>query len=237
MFNSLSPDEQRDLILSIGTHKKNRRLLPIQVAKLLERLHQTQEISLKQIAQELELRDPSILRRFLALLSLPPEIQPLVNWGNSPGYLSFSVASEISRAKDLDMIKSLAKDALENQRNKEEVRAILQCHLRGGESLSNCIKKIEATRPKVIHHYVFLGQLPPRRDGSEWNEQESYQLRAVLSELVQEENVLSAAIKNGRFSFTLTESAVKNSEVAPHISSENIEAFIAKLLTEKKEYE
>ena len=237
MLNSLSPDERRDLILSIGTHKKNRRLSPIQVAQLLEPLHQTQGISLKQIAQELELKDPSILRRFLALLSLPPEIQPLVNWGTSPGYLSFSVASEISRAKDLDKIKFLAKDALENQRNKEEVRAILQCHLRGGGSLTNCIEKIEATRPQVIHHYVFLGQLSPRSDGSEWNEQDSSELRAGLSGLVQQENVLSASVKNGRFSFTLTESAVKNPEVAPHISSENIEAFVAKLLKEKNEYE
>lgn len=237
MLDLLSSDERRDLILSIGTHKKNRRLSPIQVAQLLNRLYQIQGISLKQIAQELELRDSSILHRFLSLLSLPPEIQPLVNWGTSPGYLSFSVASEISRAKEPEKINLLAKDALENQRSKEEVRAILQCNLRGGGSLTHCIETIDSTRPKVIHHYVFLGQLPTLIDGNQGEEQYSFELRAMLSKLVHEGNVLSAAVKNGRFSFTLTESAIKNAKVALHLTPEKVETFVANLLTKRSNNE
>ncbi|MEH2295051.1 hypothetical protein [Nostoc sp.] len=237
MLDSLSSEERRDLILSIGTHKKNRRLSPIQVAQLLNRLYQIQEISLNQIAQELELKDSSILRRFLLLLSLPPEIQPLVNWGTSPGYLSFSVASEISRVKESENINILAKDALENQRSKEEVRAILQCNLRGGGSLTHCIETIDSTRTKVIHHYVFLGKLPTLTNGSQWEEQYSFELRAMLSKLVHEENVLSTAIKNGRFSFTLTESATKNPKVAPHLTPQKVEAFVANLLMKRSNNE
>ena len=233
MLDSLSSDERRDLILSIGTHKKNRRLSPIQVAQLLNRLYQIQGISLKEIAQELELKDSSILHRFLSLLSLPPEIQPLVNWGTSPGYLSFSVASEISRTKDSEKINVLAKDALENQRSKEEVRAIIQCNLRGGVSLKECIKTIDSTRTKVVHHYVFLGKLPTLINRNQWEEHYSSELQAMLSKLVHEENVLSAAIKNGRFSFTLTESAIKNPKIAPHLTSEKVEAFVVNLLTKR----
>ncbi|AFZ24688.1 hypothetical protein Cylst_2475 [Cylindrospermum stagnale PCC 7417] len=237
MLDSLSSDERRDIILSIGTHKKNRRLSPIQVAQLLNRLYQVQGISLNQIAQELELKDSSIVRRFLSLLLLPPELQSLVNWGTSPGHLSFSVASEISRAKEPEKIKLLAKDALENQRSKEEVRAILQCNLRGGGSLTHCIETIDSTRPKVIHHYVFLGQLPTLTNGSQWEEQYSFELRAILSKLVREENVLSAAIKDGRFSFTLTESAMNNPTVAPHLTPEKLEAFVANLLMKRSNNE
>jgi hypothetical protein len=233
MLTLLSSDERRDLILSIGTHKKNRPLSPIQVAQLLNRLYPTQGIPLNQIAHELLLKDPSILRRFLSLLSLPPELQPLVDWGTSPGYLSFSVASEISRAKEPEKINLLAKDALENQRSKEEVRAILQCNLRGGGSLTHCIETIDSTRSKVIHHYVFLGQLPTLIHGNQWEEQYSSELRAMLSKLVHEENVLSAAVKNGRFSFTLTESAIKNPKIAPHLTSEKVEAFVVNLLTKR----
>ncbi len=233
MLDLLSSDERRDLILSIGTHKKNRRLSPIQVAQLLNRLYQIQGISLKEIAQELELKDSSILHRFISLLSLPPEIQPLINWGTSPGYLSFSVAAEISRAKESEKINLLAKDALENQRTKEEVRAIIQCNLRGGGSLSHCIETIDSTRSKVIHHYVFLGQVPTLIHGNQWEEQYSFELRAMLSNLVHEENVLSAAVKNGRFSFTLTDSAIKNPKIAPHLTSEKVEAFVVNLLTKR----
>jgi hypothetical protein len=237
MLDSLSSDERRDLILSVGTHKKNRRLSPIQVAQLLNRLYQNQGIPLNQIAQELELKDSSILRRYISLLSLPLELQPLIIWGTSPGYLSFSVAAEISRAKEFDKITLLAKDALENQRSKEELRAILQCNLRGGGSLTECIEKIDSIRPKVTNHYVFLGQIPTLTNGSQSEEQYSVELRAILSKLVHEENVLSAAIKNGRFSFTLTESAIKNPKVAPHLTPQKVEAFVTNLLKKKSNNE
>jgi len=235
MLDSLSSDERRDIILSIGTHKKNRRLSPIQVAQLLNRLYQILGISLNQIAQELELKDSSVLRRFLSLLSLPHELQPLVSWGTLPGYLSFSVAAELSKAKDFDKITLLAKDALENQRSKEELRAILQCHQRGGGNLTECIETIDSTRSKVTHHYVFLGQI--LTNGSEWEEKYSFELRAMLSNLVHEENVLSAAIKNGRFSFTLTESGIKNPKVASHLTPQKVEAFVTNLLTKRSNHE
>ena len=78
-----------------------------------------------------------------------------------------------------------------------------------------------------------MGQIPTLTNGSQYEEQYSFELRAMLSKLVHEENVLSAAIKNGRFSFTLTESAIKNPKIAPHLTSEKIEAFVVNLLTKR----
>jgi hypothetical protein len=233
MLDSLSSDERRDIVLSIGTHKKNRRLSPIQIAQLVHRLYQTQGISLDRIAMDLDLKDSSILRRFISLLSLPSELQPLIIWGASPGYLSFSVASEISRAKENDKINILSKDALENQRSKEEVRAIIQCNRRGGGSINQCIEKIEAARCKIIQHYVFLGQLSSTANDSQSDEECSFELKSMLSKLVDENNVLSAAIKDRRFSFTLTELAIKNPKIAPHLIPEKVEAFVSKLLTKR----
>jgi hypothetical protein len=233
MLDSLSSDERRDIVLSIGTHKKNRRLSPIQIAQLINRLHQIQGISLSQIAKELDLKDSSILRRFISLLSLPSELQPLIIWGTSPGYLSFSVASEISRAKENDRINILSKDALENQRSKEEIRAIIQCSQRGGGSLTQCIQIIETNRCKVIQHYVFFGQLSLVNNDPRSDEEYSLDLRSMLSKLVHDDNVLSAAIKDRRFSFTLTELALKNPKIASHLIPEKIEAFVTKLLTKR----
>jgi len=78
MLDSLSSDERRDLILSIGTHKKNRRLSPIQVAQLLNRLYQIQGISLKEIALFYIDFFPSYRSRLKYTLSLIGEHHPAI---------------------------------------------------------------------------------------------------------------------------------------------------------------
>jgi hypothetical protein len=230
MLDSLSSDERRDLILSVGTHKRKRRLSPIQIAKLVDRLYKIQGISLELIAMELSLKSSYSLKKFISLLSLPLELQPLITWGASPGYLSFSVAHEISKVKDNDKILILSKDAIENQRTSEEVRAIIQCNKRKGGSISQCIEQIEAIQGKVVQHYVFLGQILSIKNQSQSDEEYSCKLRYMLSELVEENNVLSATAKDMRFSFTLTKPAIKNSRIASHLTPDKLEAFVTKLI-------
>ena len=230
MLDSLSSDERRDLILSVGTHKRKRRLSPIQIAQLVDRLCKIQGISLERIAIELSLKNSSSLRKFISLLSLPLELQPLIIWGASPGYLSFSVASEISKIRENDKILILSKDAIENQRTSEEVRAIIQCNKRKGGSISQCIQQIEAIQGKVIQHYVFLGQILSMTNQDRSDEKYSYKLKCMLSNLVEENNVLSAIVKDMRFSFTLTKLAIKNPRIASHLTPDKLESFVTRLI-------
>jgi hypothetical protein len=226
----LSPDERQALILSVGTHKKTRPDPPIQVARKVALLKKT--MSLEQIANDLGLQETSTLQKFLALLKLPVEIQPLIVFGGMPGYLSFSVAYQIARLDDPKDIEMLVRDACENRRTKEEVRAIIQLYSRSKKDLASCIEEIDKTRPHVTRQYLFVGSFPQSiRDVGSYKEY-SQKLRVALSKLVGADNVLSVAVNGGRFSFMLSEIGVSKPAVAPYLKPNTLENFVSELLAE-----
>ena len=106
----ISPENKRDLILSVGIHKKERPLSPVEVAELLQKLINSGTTK-KEISQEIVL-DLTMISRFLRLLNLAPEIQHLIGWGGQ-SRISFSTASEIARLKTSAEHKFLAKSTLE----------------------------------------------------------------------------------------------------------------------------
>ena len=76
-MKGLSAYELRQLILSVGTHRSDRPLSPIEVAKLMRRALDMGETR-KTLAGRLLLDDSSIIGRFMRLLSLPVQVQHLV---------------------------------------------------------------------------------------------------------------------------------------------------------------
>lgn len=229
-MNLLTPDERRDLLLSVGTHKKSRRLSPVQVAHLITRLQKS--MSLEQIAGELGLQETSTLQKFPSLLRLPVEIHPLIIFGGMPGYLSFSVAYQIARLDNPKDIDILVKDVCENQRTKEEARAIIQLYKRSGKDLVACIDEIDKTRTHVIRQYLYVGTLPKLTEPTRPKELTD-KLRLALSKLVGSKNVLSVAVNEGRFSFMLTESAAHDPAIVSYLKPNMIEEFASKILTEE----
>jgi hypothetical protein len=225
MKEPISSIDKQNLILSVGTHRKNRRLLPIQVAQLIEQWKAYESMST--IASELGLRGTSMLNRFLSLLELPRELQPLVIWGNSPGYISFSTAYEITKSRDQNLTKILTKDAIENQRTKEEVRAIRQRYRRSNRDIYSCISEIDERRTKYIPIHVFVGRLPlDELDDCNWENIDFFQ---ILEGLFGKGEILSAAISGDRFSFTVLESSLKPRN-QKDLRPENIESFVAKII-------
>lgn len=227
-MSSLSPDERRDLLLSVGTHKRTRRKAPIQVAQLLARLQES--MSMEQIADELNMRDTSTLQKFVSLLKLPAEIHPLIIFGGGRGYLSLSVGHLVARLNDPEDIRLLTKDACEKQRTKEEVRAILQRYKRGGIDLVSAIEEIDKTRPQVNQQFLFMGKLPNEVSTPEAQKDAKIKIRVALAKLVGAANVLSVATNAGRFSFMLSEEAVHNPEVAQYLTPDQVEDFVSHLL-------
>ena len=61
----ISPEDKRDLILSVGIHKTERPLSPIEVAELLEKLISSGTTK-KEISKEI-LLDSTMISRFLRL--------------------------------------------------------------------------------------------------------------------------------------------------------------------------
>ncbi len=80
MLEGVSEAEFRDLLVSIGTHKNDRRLLPVRVAELIDVA--LRHASPREVAKSLHLKDASLVDRFRMLLRLDPPLQALVGWGN-----------------------------------------------------------------------------------------------------------------------------------------------------------
>lgn len=157
-MKGLLPNEIRELILSVGRQRSKRPLSPIEVAKLMQRALDAGE-KRTDIADRLYLEDPSIIGRFIRLLSLPLQVQQLIGWGSDPTTVSFTAAAIIARLKSSQEKIDLAKTVLENQFNKSEIIQIVQIRQRSGNPLESCIKEVLNQRPLTERRHVIIGEL------------------------------------------------------------------------------
>ena len=157
MIKGLSPEESRDLILSVGTHRGDRRLAPMEVAALVARAIAA-GTDRRELARALGLRDTSMVDRFYRVHSLPLGVQDLVGWGRSRSDLSLSVAAEIASAPS-EMREGLAAAAHAHRMSKEDVRGVVQRIRRGNETLKDAVESIVGMRPTTVRRYVLLGAI------------------------------------------------------------------------------
>ena len=157
-MKGLLPHQISQLILSVGTHKSNRPLSPVEVAEYMQSALNAGE-KRTDIAEKLYLEDSSIIGHFLRLLSLPSQVQQIVGWGSDPTTISFSGAAGIARLDSNIEQTALAKAALENQLNKSEIIQAVQIRQRSGNTIENCIKAVLDQRPIVERRYVIIGEL------------------------------------------------------------------------------
>lgn len=152
----LTNSVKRNLILSVGTHRKNRLLSPIEVSKGFK-IAIDEGMSNKEIAKMVDV-DVSIINKFLNLSKLTPKIQYLVDWGQSDSFISFSSAYEITRLKN-DEHEELADAILANKFNKNEIVQIIQIRKRSTKNISESIQEILRLRPQIIRQHVFFGSI------------------------------------------------------------------------------
>lgn len=157
MISGLSADEQRDLILSVGTHNAQRRLSPAQVSDLLTKAHRS-GTSTSQLAERLRLRDTSVLNRLMRLQELPPAARDLVGWGRAKNTLSMTVAAEIASAPSSER-EQLVAAAAAHQLTKTETRSIVQRMRITGESLELALESVLEERQQIERRYVLIGSI------------------------------------------------------------------------------
>ena len=157
-MKGLSAFELRQLILSVGTHKSERPLSPVEVATLIQRALDTGETR-KTIADRLLLDNSSIIGRFIRLLSLPTQVQHLIGWGSNPDTISFTAASDIARLDYSQEQSTLAKMALENQFNKSEIVQCVQLRQRSERSIEESVKSVLNQRPIIERRHAIIGEL------------------------------------------------------------------------------
>ncbi len=175
-MKGISAENQRDLILSVGIHKRERPLSPIAVAELLENAINS-GTTIQELSNEI-LLNSTMITRFRRLMNLAPEIQHLVCWGGESG-ITFSTASEIARLRTSKEHKFLVKATLEHGLSKKEAIQVVEVRNKFGKPINECVEEILKMRPRVIRRYLFIGAV------------KSSEVQKRLSKMTQEErNVL-----------------------------------------------
>lgn len=154
MIRGLSAETERDLILSVGTHRGARRLSPMEVAEAFETATESGE-TVPGLASKVQL-DSTMITRFRQLLRLSKDVQYLVDWGGK-SYLPFASASHIARLKSDSDQHEIAEAALKYRLSKEEIRQVIQIRERSNKAIHECIEEILKMRPQIVQKYLFLG--------------------------------------------------------------------------------
>lgn len=155
MIQGLEPDELRDLILSVGTHRGQRRLSPVEVARLFDRALKAGSTP-KGLADTVRFSGTTMVHRFLQLLTLDARVSHLVDWGRSDSTVAFTAAAQIARLPAVDHLE-VFEGALIHQLSTGEVKELVQLRLRSGRRVDACLTEIRDMRPEVVEHHIFVG--------------------------------------------------------------------------------
>jgi hypothetical protein len=200
----LEPDEFRDVLLSIGSNRGRRPLSPIEVAILLKKILDI-GTSMKDCAAAVHLEGPTMVSRFTRLLNLHPDVQHLVDWGQSGATVSFSSATEIAKLPQEDHVPA-ANAIVENQLTGGEIKQIVQRVVRSHRKLADAVDEIVQLRPMIERHHLYIGAVID--DGlrtvlaSRTQEQRDQLLQEFLREHFPTASTLS--VRLGRTRFTIS---------------------------------
>jgi hypothetical protein len=143
------------MLLSVGPRGGTRPLSPVEVGSLFKKAEDA-GASLQELAEGVHLDGTSMVSRFLRLLELDPQIQHVIDWGESGSTIAFSAASELSRL-DVEEQAPACTAVLENQLTSGEVKQLVQLRLRSKRPLEECITSVIRMRPLVERRHLLIG--------------------------------------------------------------------------------
>lgn len=224
---SLSISEEAKLLLSLGTHKKNRPLSPLEASDFIKRLLDDGGATIpkgtkSQIAQKLGFSGEKMIDEFLSLQELPATIREAIGWGGmEDGRLPFSTGAQLAklRGREQDV---LAKVALEHNFTKTEIIRIVQLRLRNpSKTINECIEDIKRIRPVVHTGYVVVthlsedavARLHANALASKLAPEDV--LKLILSRTLQPESIKSIVIRKRFLILTLDEDGYRRFKALP----------------------
>ena len=156
-MKGITVKELQDITLSVGTHRGDRRLSPLEVARLIEKVL-ISGASRKDCAQTLRIGTTQ-LSTFLKLLRLRTDIQHLADWrGTKNASIPFSTLAELARLAPDDQAKA-AKAVLRHNFKWKEVVQLTQVSDRSGQSIGECIARVLKLRPEIETRHLFVGAI------------------------------------------------------------------------------
>jgi hypothetical protein len=149
----LTQEERSRLIRSVGTHRGVRPLSPVEVGELLARALQHSPAS--QVAEEVDFKGTTMVSRFVRLLELPQEFQPLVDWGQSPGGIPFTAASVVEGLPH-ETQTSLLNQLISGEISVQDLRQVVPI-IRKGRPVEEAIREAGKLRPIVVRRHLLIG--------------------------------------------------------------------------------
>jgi len=190
------------LIMSVGTHRRNRPLSPVEVAEGFETLLESGWTA-NRISDEVLLKDASMVGRFRKLLELPVGIRELVNWHGSSSTITMSTAAEIARLRGLRDKTRLADSVLEYGLSKFEAQQAIELVRNVELSVSESVERVVRTRSKVVERSLFIGTVTEASVIERLKTMSQLQrdeiLNRVISQLVPSSAEYSARMGVGRY--------------------------------------
>ena len=172
-MRGLTAEEHKALLRSVGTHRADRPLSPLEVGRLIGKAIQAGSTR-SECAEALQVGSTQVAT-FLKLLDLADNIQHLADWGNSTSAsISFSALAEFARLRKSDQIEA-ARAVLQYQLTWKEVVQITQMVDRSAKPMRECVDDVLKLRPQVEKRHLFVGAIV------------SEKLRDILSSLTQQE--------------------------------------------------
>jgi hypothetical protein len=150
-------DLYSNLLLSLGTHKKERPLKPIEVAKLINTLKSETKESWNKVASRLGVGIDQV-KSFRNLLHLPEQVHYAIGYGDTnEESLAFTTANIVSELKNMREKELLCKFALSNKLTKDETERIIQLKKQSpDEAIEECVNKVLNLRPVFEKGYVIV---------------------------------------------------------------------------------
>jgi hypothetical protein len=155
-MQGLSTDLQKKLLLTVGSHRARRPLLPVEVGQAIQASLDAGS-PMDEIAQWLHLDDTSVLSDFVRLLQLASELRHLVAWGRADLTIGFKAASEIARLSGAAEQIELCQAAVEHKLGSAEVRQVVQLRRRSKKTIKACVQEVLGMRPRVQRVHILLG--------------------------------------------------------------------------------
>ena len=160
-------DLYSDLLLSVGTHKGTRPLIPIEVSNLISRLKREENLDDAEISKRLDLgrptkitsidskRDPTQVKQFLKLQKLSSKSGNLLGWGETePDKIPFTIGgivADLGKNEQDIVIQS----CLERGIKKNEATRIIDLKKKSPElKIEDCIEKVLKIRPITEIWYI-----------------------------------------------------------------------------------
>ncbi|MBU4186211.1 MAG: hypothetical protein KKI12_11440 [Proteobacteria bacterium] len=207
LLPGLNSNEAKNLLLSVGTHRKKRLLSPVEVAILFQRAINN-GASKETCAQFVHLNSPDMIVLFLKLLELSPLVQLSTDWGQTGSTISFTSARLLS-ALSKDEQEITCQEIMTNQLNKSEVIQVIQLRKRSGRNITECLNEVVGMRPIITKIHLIMGAItnPDVQESLlKFSQIERDTLfRSIISEIYSAGEKLSGRLGIKRFSISTDE--------------------------------